>query len=71
MKQTNDVWFMAFLTKRGHKFKEYFRSADKKVTLKFDISDDEWKKLRVEFYHSELAEYKRLVRQFKDLGVVE
>lgn len=68
MKQTNDVWFMAFLTKRGYKFKDYSRSADKKVTLKFDISDEEWKKMVIEFSQSELSDYKNLVRRFKDLG---
>jgi len=67
LKSSKDVWYCAFLMKKGYKIQSYNVFDRGKVCCYFDISDEDWKKLKLEFNHSELSEYKMLIDKIKDL----
>lgn len=68
LKETTDIWFTAFLIIQGHKLAEYDVISRGKVKYKFNLSLDEWHKLKLEFNNSDLIKYKTIVEQIKDLG---
>ena len=68
LKISSDVWFCAFLLKKGLKIKEYDVIDKGRVRCKFDITDSEWKSLKLEFNSSELSEYKTIIDKLKDLA---
>jgi len=68
MKNTSDVWFMAFLMSKGHKIEKYQVIARGRIRAEFTFSDSEWVSLKLEFNNSELIKYKALIDQLKDLG---
>ncbi len=67
MRETTDVWFIAWLMNVGHVIKAYHLTSDKKVSCKFEIGDDEWHVQKLAFNNSELQKYKNLIRQIKEL----
>lgn len=68
LKVSSDVWFCAFLIKKGLKIKEYDVIDKGRVRCKFDVSEDEWKKYKLEFNNSELSEFKTIIDKLKDLA---
>ena len=68
LKDSTDIWFCAFLVSKGHKISEYETISRGKVKCKFDITTEEWHKLKLEFNNSDLVKYKTIVEQIKDLG---
>jgi len=67
-KSSTDVWFIAFLMNKGFKIKSYTVLHNHKVKCFFDIKEEEWQKLKLEFNNSELVKFKGLIDQIKDLG---
>lgn len=68
VKQTTDVWLAAFLMKKGHKVAKYDIIGRGKVACFFDVQDEEWNKLKLEFNNSDISEYKALIGKIRDLG---
>jgi len=68
MKETTDVWLVAFLKKKGHEMTRYDVIGRGKIKCFFDIKDEDWKKLKLEFSKSELSEYKQIIDSLKDLA---
>lgn len=68
LKVSSDVWFCAFLIKKGLKIKEYDVIDKGRVRCKFDVTEDEWKKYKLEFNNSELSEFKTIIDKLKDLA---
>lgn len=68
MKTSTDVWFIAFLMSLGHQIKDYTVVTRGKVQCRFDLSDEEWQKLKLEFNNSDIIKYKGLIEQIKDLA---
>lgn len=68
MKSSQDVWFISFLKIKGHEIDHYEVIARGKVKCHFDISDDEWKELKLEFNKSEISKYKSIIESIKDLS---
>lgn len=70
MKSTSDVWFMAFLVSKGFKINQYSVIARGKIRADFNLTEDEWKSLKLEFQNSELVKFKGIIEQLKDLSFV-
>jgi len=68
LKETTDVWFSAFLMHKGYKIDVYEVVTRGKVKCKFNISQEDWQKLKLEFNNSELIKFKALIDQLKDLA---
>lgn len=68
MKNTSDVWFMAFLMSKGYKIERYQVIARGRIRAEFTFSDAEWQSLKLEFNNGELVKYKALIDQIKDLS---
>lgn len=68
MKSSQDVWFISFLKIKGHHMTKYEVIGRGKVKCYFDISDDDWKDLKLEFNKSEISLYKSTIEAIKDLA---
>lgn len=67
MKYTTDVWFASFLLSKQIKLERYEVVDRNKVRCFFNLTDDDWKKLKVEFNNSEIIKFKGYIDQIKDL----
>jgi hypothetical protein len=70
MKSSQDVWFISFLKIKGHQMTKYEVIGRGKVKCYFDISDDDWKDLKLEFNKSEISLYKSTIEAIKDLAFI-
>lgn len=70
MKQSTDVWFCAYLINKGLVIKEYSVIARGKISCRFDISDNDWQKYKLEFHNSEISKFKSIIDKLKDLAYV-
>jgi hypothetical protein len=66
--KTTDLFFMAFLIHKGHEVKKYDVISKGKISCEFDMSAEDWKKLKLEFNHSEASKLKQTIEQLKDLA---
>lgn len=68
MLSSTDLWFCAFLIKKGHTIKKYDVISRGKAKFYFEIDDETWKDLKLEFNNSEISKFKMLIDQLKDLS---
>lgn len=68
MKSTTDIWIAAFCLLKGHELRRFEVSDSKRVRYFFDLTEEEWQRLRIEFSNSELSKYKIAIEQVKDLA---
>lgn len=68
MKSTQDVWFCAFLIKNKYEIEKYDVIGRGKIKAYFNITDNEWQKMKLEFSKSELSEFKNIIDKLKDLA---
>lgn len=68
LKESTDIWYCAFLVSKGHKIQEYDVISRGKVKCKFEITDNEWHQLKLEFNNSDIIKFKAIVDQLKDLA---
>ena len=68
MKFSRDIWFNAFLISKGFEILKYDVDNRKKVTCHFNLDDDKWKELRLEFQKSDISKFKTYLDQIKELG---
>lgn len=52
---------------KDYKIHSYEKLLNKKVKCCFNITDDDWQKLKIEFNNSEIIKFKGLIEQIKDL----
>lgn len=64
---TTDIWFSAFLKANGYEIIKFDVLSRGKGRYYFQISEEDWKKMKVEFNGSELLKYKYLIESLKDL----
>lgn len=67
LKNTTDIWFTAFLMYKGHKILKFDKLSKGKGKFYFDLSDEEWSNLKLEFNNTEFIKFKSLIEQVKDL----
>lgn len=68
IKNSTDVWFCAFLMHKGYKIQSYKIIARGKVACDFNMTDEEWQKLKLEYNNSDISSYKALIEKIKDLA---
>lgn len=66
--KTSDLWFIAFLTIKNFKIKDYVVIGKGKISCEFEIEREEWQKLKLEFNNSEISLYKTTIEKIKDLA---
>ena len=67
-KKSTDLYFNAFLLLKGKTIQRYEVSDRNKVTCHYQISDEDWQKLRLEFASSEFSNIKMAIEKIKDLA---
>ena len=67
-KTTTDVWFAAFLQEEGNTIVGLNQITRGKAEFIFELSNEEWTKLKLAFHNSDVARYKLLISQLKDLA---
>ena len=68
MKYSTDIWFCAFLLYKNYQINNYIKKDRGKVSCEFDIDENTWKALKLEFNNSEFVKFKFLIEQVKDLS---
>lgn len=68
MKQSTDLFFCAFLMFKKYKIEKYDVISRGKVCCYFNISDEDWQKLKLEFNNSDISEIKMNIEKIRDLG---
>lgn len=67
VKLTTDIWFASFLKLKGHKVKNFDVMTKSKGRFHFEISEEEWKKLKLEFDASDISKIKMHQIALKDM----
>ena len=65
--KTKDLWFCAFIRLKGYNFVDYIRNDNNKIDFIFNIDNETWKELKIEFNNSELSKAKWEIEKIKDL----
>lgn len=65
--KTHDLWFYSFLRLKGFDAIDYIRIDKGKAEFIFEINDDEWKKLKLEFSKSDISKVKWYIESAKDI----
>ena len=68
MKKITDLWFAAFLKSKGYELADFELKHRGKGVYIFEIEDEEYKKLRLEFFKSEISKIKQIMEELKDLA---
>lgn len=67
LKKTKDLWFASFLLLKGYDVFDYTKLSSNKGEYIFDISDEDWKKFKLEFNVSNISKVKYFQEKLKDL----
>ena len=67
MKSTTDLWFTTFLKMEGYEIVKYDVLERNKGKFYFNISDDDWKKLKLKCDKSVISTVKKTQISLKDL----
>lgn len=68
MKYSTDLWLNAYLLLKEIPISSYELVERGKVRLYFNLSDEEWKRLKLEFSNSDFSKMKFMVEKIKDLS---
>jgi hypothetical protein len=66
--KTTDIWFASFLKFKEYSLIDYEVIARGKAKYHFDISDEDWKKMKLEYLNSDLSKLKQIMEEIKDLA---
>lgn len=67
MKSTTDIWFASFLMSMDHKCVDFNIISRYKGEYKYNISEADWKKLKLLYINSEVKKIEDYQKQLKDL----
>lgn len=68
MNHSSDIYFNAFLKLKGFQRAAFQVIGRGKVRCDYNISNEKWNELKLEFDNSEFAQFKAYVEQVKDLA---
>ena len=68
MKTTTDLWLASFLIREGNVLTDYKILGHRKVSFIFDISDNDWKSLKLKYLNSEISEFEKIMEKLKDIA---
>ncbi len=64
---TTDLFFAAFLKLKGYALEDFDVISKGKGKFKFKISTEDYKKMKLEFLHSDISMLKQIIEELKDL----
>jgi hypothetical protein len=67
MKKTTDVWFASFIKLNGFKVVDFEIIEKGKGRFIFDLTEEQWKELRIKFSNSDISKIKQIMGELKDL----
>lgn len=67
MKETTDVWFMAFLMLNNINAKNYNKN-NLLIKSEYELTDKEWIELKNKYINSEIYKVKFFIRSLKEMG---
>jgi len=67
MNRTKDLWFASFLLLKGYVVQRYNVISTHKGEFFFDIEEEEWTNLKLQFSNSEVSKVKYYQEKLKDL----
>jgi len=65
--KTTDIWFASFLQLKGVKLSNFTIIGKGKGSFDFCLTEDEWRKFRLEFNDSDISKIKQIQLSLKDL----
>jgi len=68
LRKTTDIWFMAYLQSRGYDLLDFEVLNPGKSIFQVKISEEDWKKYKMEFHQHEVNTIRRFVEGLKDLS---
>lgn len=70
MKKTKDIWLAGFIQViKKNKPANYLKNDRGILTFEFDLSDDEWKKINLEYIESDVQKVLKTVDSLKRLSI--
>ncbi len=67
MRDTTDLWFMAYLVSKGHEIIKFEMLNDRKLKCYFNLDQVLWDKMRLEFFNSPEFKFKMYIEKVKEL----
>jgi hypothetical protein len=64
---TTDLFFAAFLKMKGYELQDFEVISKGRGKFKFKISDEDYKKMKLEFLKSDISRLKQIIEELKDL----
>jgi hypothetical protein len=68
LKNSSDVWFIAFLLDKNCSIVKYDVMDRGRVRCYFSLNDKEWQDYKLEFNNSEIIKFKAIIERIKDLA---
>ena len=68
MKKTTDLWLVSFLELNGVQITSFKVIKPGRVEFTFNVSDEIWNKMKLEFNNSDIQKYKQKIEALKDLA---
>lgn len=68
MKSTTDLWLASYIIRSGISLSDFRVLGPRKVSFQFDIEDEAWKSLKMEYFNSDIAEFEKIMEKLKDLS---
>lgn len=66
-RETTDLFFAAYLVVKGFKVVDFIKVMPRKGKFIFEIKDEEYKTLKLDFTQSEVSKIKQTIEELKDL----
>lgn len=68
LRKTSDIWFMGYLQNEGYALEDYEVQHPGKSIFHVRISEEDWKKYKLEFHQHKVNKVRRNVESLKDLS---
>lgn len=68
MRKITDLWFASYLKCKGYELVDFELLHRGKGVYIFDIEEEEYKKMRIEFFKSDISKIKQIQESLKDMA---
>jgi len=68
VKPTTDIWFGAFLKFKGYLLHDFEVIRPRRVKYFFEISDEDYKAMKLEFLAHDMSKLKQIMEELKDVS---
>lgn len=68
MKRTTDLWLTTYIILQGHPLSDYNKVGPRKVEFVFNLPDDKWKELKLNYLQSDFAKFEQEMAKLRELN---